>query len=59
LLIRLIEVDFRAQGIVWLGIEFQHVLHPSDKLRRDLRETPVLFQPRLAFVFLSTRRTAS
>ena len=54
-----IKVDFRALRIIWLGIEFQHVLHRRDELSRNFRDAPLLFQPRLEFVFLSTRRTAS
>jgi len=59
LLAGFIEVDLRALRIVRLGIEFQHVFHARDKFSRDLRNAPLLFQVRLEFVFLSTRRTAS
>jgi hypothetical protein len=51
-------VSFKADGgsllVLLFGVQIQHVFHAGDKLRVDLADAPLLFQPRLEFVFFST-----
>src|SRR5262245_16422504 len=54
-----VKVDLRALGIIGLGIQVQDILPLRDKLRAYLRNTPLLFEPGLERVFLSTRPTVS
>lgn len=58
LLTRLVQTHQRATRVVGTGIHLQDVLHVPDELATELiRQTPILFQPRLEFVFFSVRRT--
>src|SRR5215207_292477 len=59
LLACLVKADDGALLIVGFFIQVQHVFHAGDELGVDLADTPLLFQPRLEFVFLSTWRTVS
>lgn len=58
-LARLIEVDLRAFGRIRLGLQIEHVFHRRDEISADRCYAPLLFQPRLEFIFLSTLRTDS
>src|SRR6185369_6137063 len=54
-----IKIDLRAQGIIGLGIQVQHVFHGRHKLPAHLRQTPLLVLPGLEGVFLRIWRTVS
>src|SRR5262249_42571941 len=56
---RLIEVDFRALGIVGLSVEVEDLFHLRDKFGPDGGEAPLLMLPGFEFVFLSSWRTVS
>src|SRR5215216_3588858 len=56
---RLIKPDCGTLFIIIFGVQIKHVFHAGDKLGVDLAYAPLLFQPRLEFVFLSTWRTVS
>ena len=49
--VRLIQADHRAQRIIRTLIYIQNVLHPRCKLRPWFWDAPLLFLPRLKFVF--------
>ena len=49
--VRLIQADHRAQRIIRTLIYIQNVLHPRYKLRPWFWDAPLLFLPRLKFVF--------
>jgi len=55
----LVEGDLRPFGSIRLGIPLQDILHTSDELGIDRRQTSWFLPPRLQCVFVSTRRTAS
>src|SRR6201991_1148417 len=59
LLARLIEADRGTHFVVIFGIQIKHIFHASNELGVDFADTPLLFQPRLEFVFLSTWRMVS
>src|SRR4029077_19433869 len=60
LLAGLVQADQRPLLVVGPVVDLQHVLHRTDKLGVGLgRDAPLLLQPRLEFVFFSTRRTVS
>ena len=54
LLARFIKADCRALLIVIFSVQIEHVFHAGDELGVDFTDAPLLFQPRLEFVFLST-----
>ena len=56
--VRLIQADHRAQRIIRTLIYIQNVLHPRCKLRPWFWDAPLLFLPRLKFVFFSVSMTA-
>ena len=56
--VRLIQADHRAQRIIRTLIYIQNVLHPRYKLRPWFWDAPLLFLPRLKFVFFSVSMTA-
>jgi len=49
----LVKTDHRTLRVIRLGIHLQHRLHSPDKVRRHLRQTPLLLLPRLERVFLA------
>ena len=57
----LLEANVRAQWIevTVFGVEADHLLRAPDKLRARRGDGPLFVPPRLEFVFLSARRTAS
>src|SRR5262249_33505346 len=60
LLAGLVQGDQRPLLVVGSVVDLQHVLHRTDELGVGLgRDAPLLPQPRLDLVFLSTRRTVS
>ncbi len=54
-----IEADFRALRVIRFGIESQHIFHTGDERPAHFGNAPLLFEPWLEFVFLSTRHTVS
>src|SRR4051812_1255507 len=56
---RLVEPDHGPLLVVFFSVQVQHVFHAGDELRAHLRDAPLLFEPRLELVFLSTWRTVS
>src|SRR5262249_54959345 len=54
-----VKADHRVASIIGLGIEIQHVFHPPDKFGIHGRNTPLVFEPGVDGVFLSTRPTVS
>ncbi len=60
LLAHFIHTDLPIAGIVGSDVDRQHILHTGYKVRIGFGgETPLLFQPGLELVFLSTCRTVS
>src|SRR5205814_3767212 len=60
LLARLIQAHLRPPRVVGPVVDLQHVFHRADELGVRLRrDAPLLPQPRLELVFLSTCRTVS
>src|SRR5262249_31729683 len=60
LLAGLVQADQRPLLVVGPVVGLQHVFHRTDELGVGLRrDAPLLPQPRLEFVFLSTCRTVS
>ena len=55
----LVAAHHRPLGIVWFGVEVQHVLHGRHELPVHLGDAPLLLPPRLEDVFLSRSRTVS
>jgi hypothetical protein len=55
----LVKTDHRTLRVIRLGVQLQHRLHSPNKVRRHLRQTPLLLLPRLERVFFSVRRTVS
>ena len=56
----LIKTDNRVQRVIGFMVQFQHILHGTNKIGVCLRRNhPLLVLPRLEFVFLSTWRTVS
>src|SRR5262249_1094019 len=53
----LVKANDGVLRVVGFGVERQHGLHPGQKQRIDLRDTPGALQVRLEFVFLSTVAT--
>jgi len=58
LLAGFVQTHHRTSGVIGPLVHLQDVLHLPDKFGVGLgRNTPLLAQPRLEFVFLSVRRT--
>src|SRR5690606_2579179 len=51
----LVKTDDRLPPLVRFSIQFQHIFHPPDELRTHRRDAPLLFLPRLKFVFSRSR----
>src|SRR5918993_1592039 len=56
---RLIKADRGTLLIIIFSVQIENIFHAGDKLGVYFAYAPLLFQPRLEFVFLSTWRTVS